>query len=41
MRLATEAGEHRHYLNMTYFYQHTLRGDVVVSVAVAMLMSSN
>ena len=26
MRLATEAGEHRHYLNMTYYYQHTLRG---------------
>ena len=26
MRLATEAGEHHHYKNMMYFYQHTLRG---------------
>ena len=29
MRLATEAGEHRHYLKMTYYDQHTLRGGGV------------
>lgn len=25
MRISTEAGEHRHYMNMVYFYQHTNR----------------
>ena len=27
MRLCTEAGEHRHYENMCYYYQHATRGE--------------